>query len=249
MSRSTTKAKAAARRRQPDIAPSEYSFSLIETILSMSILATVVLQIGGAQGNLAYLATYSRNMVKATWYAKRIMSNIDYQASYLPFKALNTTLKQNIPIKSGKENTEFTYNLQIEEWKFPILDALFQDKGGAEGGPNAEVVANAVKQILGDHRLKIARVEVFWPEGAKRNSITVAQLLTNQASLNRHLVSLAPTYKSLLDKVAGIEEQKPPKTEAECKKRGGRWNKATQKCENIPSGGSSSSSGGSDARP
>lgn len=233
----------------------EHSFSLIETILSMSILATVVLQIGGAQGNLAYLATYSRNMVKATWYAKRIMSNIDSQAGYLPFKSLDTPLKKNIPIKSGKETTEFTYDLEIVEWKFPILDALFQEQGGAAGGPNAEVVSNAVKQILGDHRLKIARVEVFWPEGAKRNSISVAQLLTNQHSLNQHLTALAPTYKQLLDKVAGIEKKKEL-TRDECLKTPGKiFNKATGKCEDDPNAkpnpnsNSSSSPGGSSAPP
>lgn len=225
---------------------SEHSFSLIETILSMSILATVVLQIGGAQGNLAYLATYSRNMVKATWYAKRIMSHIDYQASYLPFKALNTPLKKNIPIKSGKDTTEFTYDIEIVEWKFPILDALFQGQEGGAGAPSGEAVANAVKQILGDHRLKIARVEVFWPEGAKRNSITVAQLLTNQKSLNQHLVALAPTYKTLLNKVAGIEDEKQKElTEKECLAKNGKYNKATRKCTlpqaDNPDGGGNNS--------
>ena len=202
--------------------PGQQSFTLIETVIAVALLSTIVLEAVGSMGNMVYFSNYSRRMTEGMWLAKRIMSQVEYHWSFRPFKELETEQQESkfAEIEEGP----FTYKLSIKEWKFPLLDMIagggigpqgeegeeeeeVEDSGNSGGG-GAPNIKQLLTQILGDHILKIAHVEVFWPEGAKRNSVELAMLLTNQREIDNQIVSRESVIKEMLQRVA--QDRNPP---------------------------------------
>ena len=211
----------------------ERSFTLLETMIAMTILVTVMLHVSASQGNMVYNANYARRMTEAMWLARGVMAKVDYYWDYQEFKQLEQEGKlERAQFKEMElpEDTDYTYSLKIEEWKFPILELL--QSGGFSTGEGEDKDAEApqespfpikdiLKQILGDHILKVAHVEVFWPEGAKEHSVTLTYLLTNQRQIDQHMASLQPTYDKMLKFIKNEGKQKPKNT-AECKEQEGK---------------------------
>ncbi|MEZ4741103.1 MAG: hypothetical protein R3B45_01415 [Bdellovibrionota bacterium] len=176
---------------------SEQSFTLIETIIALGLMVTVIMEIGNVQGNAVYFSSYERNATQAAWLAKGFMSQVEYEWNTRAF----SELEFKVPERDIPEFDGFTYAINIEEWKLPLMDLLTGGGGGGdEGGesaPEADIIRSQVKNILGDDLLKIAQVEVFWAEGARKESVSVAMLLTNQKGLDEKIALLqAPSTPS-----------------------------------------------------
>ncbi|MGE0172167.1 MAG: hypothetical protein AB7T49_05255 [Oligoflexales bacterium] len=184
--------------------PGEQSFTLLETIIAIGILTTVILELVKSQGNIVYFANYTRRLNESIWLAKRIMAQVEYQWEKKEFKEMETDLKDQSFEGEDRPDFEYTYNLSIQEWKFPIMDLLSgkvsANPEGEEGGeapaenPMGGMIGEMLEKVLGKDILKIAHVEVFWPEGAKRNSVTLTLLLTNQRKVDEELIKLAPQW-------------------------------------------------------
>lgn len=195
---------------------SEASFTLLETIIALGLMTFLILEVGSVQGNAVFFSDYSRKVVQATWLAKRILSQVQYQANIRDFKDLET----QVPETPFEDMPEFSYKLEIKEWKFPIMDFLTKvmsgnkgdDKdggGGSKASPlagMADMVQTAISQILNDQVLKTVYVEVSWAEGAKRNNTSLSYLIANQRDLDKFILTLKPAYDKLK---AG---QPPPNT-------------------------------------
>ncbi|MFW7380535.1 MAG: type IV pilus modification PilV family protein [Oligoflexus sp.] len=198
--------------------PGERSFTIIETLIALGIMLTVVLEVVGTQGNVVAFANYSRRVTEATWLAKRIMAQVEYHWHHKEFKELDVKLEeQKFDVGfNPSDELEFTYNLTIEEWKLPIFDIL------SSGGPQTEEeeeeerynptdqssmmsgmagIDQVINTVFEGHILKVAHVEVFWPEGARRNSITLSYLLTNQRALDAYLLGKGQAIDKLLKDV------------------------------------------------
>ena len=75
------------------------------------------------------------------------------------------------------------------------------------------MIEGVLKDIFKDGMFKIAYVEVFWPEGARRNSVSLTYLLTNQKALDQAIYSKKDIYGKLMDKIDkeyNPEKPKPP---------------------------------------
>ena len=48
----------------------------------------------------------------------------------------------------------------------------------------SEIIKMALEQAIGEDSLKIAKVTVYWPEGATRNSTSLGLILTNQEKMD-----------------------------------------------------------------
>lgn len=193
----------------------EHSFTIIEVMVAIGIMMSVVLEVTGAQGNIVSFSTFSRRLSEATWLAKRVMSQVEYHYAHKELKDLETKIEDE-PFDDLKDSdtdaSEYTYSLKIEEWKLPIFEIL------ANGGPSKEGeddssndfgskkkqsslagFEDAVNQIFDGHIMKLATVEVFWPEGARRNSVTLSYLLTNQKAIDQYILTKGASYEKLLE--------------------------------------------------
>ena len=173
----------------------QQSFSLFETVIAIGMLATVLLNVNGIQGQAVYSVEYQENLSKAVWLAKGIMAKVDYEWNTREFKELEFQgQEQSINDISWGSGTSkaldgFTYRVTIEEWKLPIIKLLTGSMGGGgdspgEGGAGGDMIMQKVKEVLGDDLMKLAHVQVFWPEGIRRGSTQLTYALTNQNSLN-----------------------------------------------------------------
>jgi type II secretory pathway pseudopilin PulG len=191
----------------------EQSFTLLETIIAIGIMTTVILELVKSQGNIVYFANYTRRLNESVWLAKRVMSQVEYQWSKKEFKEMETEVADQEFKDEKEQNPEFdyTYNLSVKEWKFPIMDLLTGKVSATseEDGesPPAEnpmggMIEEMMEKVLGKDILKIANVEVFWPEGAKRNSVSLTMLLTNQRKVDEELTKLAPQWDKFLKEQA-----------------------------------------------
>lgn len=207
-------------------ARSEASFSLIETVIALAIVSFLILEVAAVQGNAIVFADYGRNVTQASWLAKRVMSQVEYYWRTKEFKELAT----NVVEQKFEDFDEYSYSLEIKEWKFPFLQLVQQALGGGkdkdkEAGDSKEtaggtppvsndMIEQGVKQIFGDEPIFMtARVEVSWPEGAQRNSTGLTYLLTNQAKLDAFIATLKPVYDKLT---------KPPAKKTTPQKKGGQ---------------------------
>jgi hypothetical protein len=184
----------------------EKSFTLIETIIAVGILATMLVQVISVQGNSIYFSEYAQNVTKGVWLANRVMANVEYIWSTRDFADIKEVEEKDAAFE-GIDG--FKYNLTIKDWKLPLLDLLSGGAGGAteEGGGDApsseekgqgDIVKGALQQILGNEELlKVANVEVTWAEGAKQNEVTLTYLMTNQRKVNEAIGG----YKSAFDKI------------------------------------------------
>ena len=58
------------------------------------------------------------------------------------------------------------------------------------------MIKDKLKEFLGDELLKTVDLEVYWGgQGAKRNSVNLAYLITNQLAVDTQLESLEPVKK------------------------------------------------------
>jgi Tfp pilus assembly protein PilE len=185
----------------------EASFTLLETMIAVFIMSMTVLEIAGIKGNSIYFYEYGSNSIQASWLAQRVMSNVEYHWNNKDFKDLAVDIKE----APFEDYPNFKYSLTIREWKLPIVDML------AQGGLNANntnndsntgneisgMIKTAMSQIFDDQILKVARVEVSWPEGARRNDVSLTYLLTNQRRLDEFLETMKGAHSQLEQSTRG----------------------------------------------
>jgi type II secretory pathway pseudopilin PulG len=193
----------------------EGSFTLIETVIALAIITFLILEVSTVQGNSIVFSDYGRNVTQASWLAKRVMSQVEYFARTKPFPDLVTDQKD----LKFEDNDEYTYGIEIKEWKFPFVSLLQSTLGGKGKGEDGEpkdadpaisqMIQTVVDQIFGKEPIFLtAQVNVSWSEGAARNSTGLTYLLTNQAKLDEALVMLKPVWDRLI-KMAS-KDKKPP---------------------------------------
>lgn len=210
MSMSTKTRKVDKARRQR-----EGSFTLIETVIALAIITFLILEVSTVQGNSIVFSDYGRNITQASWLAKRVMSQIEYYARTKPFPDLMTEQKD----LKFEDNDEYTYAVEIKEWKFPFVSLLQSTLGGKgkdeDGEPKdpdpgiSQMIQTVVDQIFGKEPIFLtAQVNVSWSEGATRNSTGLTYLLTNQAKLDEAMITLKPVWDRLIK--AASKDKKPP---------------------------------------
>lgn len=197
--------------------PGERSFSLLETVIAIGIMATIILNVVGSLGNIVYFSGYTRRMTEALYLAQRLMSQVEYRATYLPFKELNAKEDDRA---FDEDDSDYRYSVEIKEWKLPIFNLISGGgaNAGEEDGEKKESESNGmgalVKQFLDtDELLKTAYVEVSWPEGAKRNSVSLTMLLTNQKQIDTKLMQFEAAANDLKKATmigAGLQQQGTP---------------------------------------
>lgn len=195
--------KTAIKPKMRDSRNREASFTLFEVIIAIAIMSTMLIELVAFEGNVINFSDYGMNATKATWLAKRVMSQVEYNWQTRPWSEMKVESNSDIPFEGFQD---FSYKLTIKEWKLPLFDSLLDDKKESGGldeaasttGASADALADGVKQKLGDDLLKVAHVDVSWPEGAKRNSISLTLLLTNQKGLDDQLALLKNDYEELL---------------------------------------------------
>lgn len=181
----------------------ERSFSLIETVIALSIVTFLIIEVSAVQGNAILFSDYGRNITQAIWLAKRVMANVEYRASYTDFKDLEV----NEPSQAFEDFPEYSYAVDIREWKLSLTKILQMAISGSLGGgeaaedgddPNAaemRFIEQGVKQVFGDEPIFMtAKVEVSWAEGAARNSTSLTHLFTNQKKLDDYIATLKPVW-------------------------------------------------------
>jgi hypothetical protein len=199
---------------------SEASFTLIETVVAMGIMVTVIAQMAGVNSNAAYFSDYGRKSIQAVWLAKRVMSQVENYRDKYDFKAMKAE-EENLKfdgVEDYDEFREFTYNIALVEWKLPLVKLLTGGVGGgasegdSEGnGGSGDMITNAITKTLGDDLLRVAHVEVFWPEGSRRNSESLTLLLTNQKKIDEIVGQMgASVKKKTPDKKAVKKIDKSP---------------------------------------
>lgn len=204
----------------------EASFTLIEVIISVGMLTAVVLQMAGGQGSVFGMIDYAQRANEASWLAKRLMSQVEYYASYLEFKELESTgsVKEQAFKFERDVESDYLYSIEIKEWKLPLFDLITsggpkpqdeQDRENWEqkqkdGSNEIPGLQDIIDQIFEGQILKVARVEVSWPEGAARNSVGLTMLLTNQKRLDEFVITKKASWDQLKKKALGKLGEKPP---------------------------------------
>ena len=201
--------------------PSELSFTIFETIVAVGLLMAFTLEMAGGQGSVVSKVEYARHSNDAIWLAKRIMAQVEYNYQTHDLKELDLVNPlRDQPIKvEGETDFEYTYTVDVREWKFPLFDFLLKGGSGKSddkdkdepksaeakksnpgGLPGIEAIIN---QIFKGHVMKVAHVDVSWPEGARRDSIGLTYLLTNSRALDEYLITKKVVWEGVLKKMAG----------------------------------------------
>jgi len=162
------------------------SFSLIETMVAIGILATLILNINGIQGNAIVFNQYSRNMTKAIWLAKRIMSQVEHD--YMTTSSFRALSQKKISDGRFEDEADFSYKLRFVDWNLDIAKLLGGNNSVMEGA--GSMVSQTVKNYFKDGFFKIAVVEVLWGDGAKQNSMSLSYLLANHIEAEANLAAL-----------------------------------------------------------
>ncbi len=177
------------------------SFTLIETVIAIGLLVTFILEIANAEGKAMYFSEYQTSVTKATWLAKSVMAKVEYEYGGRELKELTWSSPTEQTFKDlAKDSDGFTYKLSVDEWKLPIMNLLFSGGAGGEdegGGGDAlggagDLIKKQVEAVLGDSILKMAHVEVFWLEGAVKNSTSLTLLLPNIRAVDKQIMALKP---------------------------------------------------------
>lgn len=192
--------------------PSERSFTLIETVVALSLITFLVVEVAAVQGNSVVFAEYNRNITQASWLARRVMSQIEYLYRTKPFPDLIKEVRD----ARFEEVSDYTYSIDIKEWKFPFIQLLQSTVGGGKGGDDpedntraeraknsdkgiAQVLEQVVDQVFGKEPIFLtAQVSVHWPEGAARGGTQLMYLLTNQAKLDEAIALMRPTWEQCI---------------------------------------------------
>jgi type II secretory pathway pseudopilin PulG len=191
---------------------SQRSFTLIETVVALSLVTFLVIEVAGVQGNSVVFSEYSRNVTQASWLARRVMAQIEYYYRTKPFVDLIHEEKD----AKFEDNSEYTYSIDIKEWKFPFIQLLQSTLGGGGGDDEkndtkaerakssdkgmSQILEQVVNQIFGKEPIFLmANVNVYWPEGAARGSTQLTYLLTNQTKLDESIGAMKPIYDKMLE--------------------------------------------------
>ena len=177
------------------------SFTLIETVIAIGLLVTFILEIANAEGKAMYFSEYQTSVTKATWLAKSVMAKVEYEYLGRDLKDMTWSSPTEQSFKDiSKDSEGYTYKLTIDEWKLPIMNLLFaggagggdEEKGGDAAGGAGDLIKKQVEAVLGDSILKMAHVEVFWAEGAVKNSTSLTLLLPNVRAVDKQIMALKP---------------------------------------------------------
>ena len=182
---------------------SEASFTLMETVMALGMMAFIVIEFTQVQGNSIYFTEYGRNVTQASWLTKRVMSQVEYNWATRPFEDMETSVKE----RKFEEFPDYTWSLEIKEWKLPLTQILANggmsasDEGEESGGKDdsmSQMIQTGLDQALdGEPAIMTARVDVSWAEGAARNSTGATLLLTNQSKLNEVMLQFKPIYDKM----------------------------------------------------
>ena len=181
----------------------EASFTLIETVIALSIMAFLIIEVSAVQGNAIVFADYGRNVTQASWLGKRVMSQVEHYWQTKPFSEIETEVVE----RPFEDFPEYSYSLAIKEWKFPFIQLLAKALGGGQDGEEGDPsqagvllqeVEGQIDQIFGDEPIFMtANVEVSWAEGAGRNSTKLTYLLTNQSKLDQFIGANKAAYEKI----------------------------------------------------
>ena len=163
------------------------SFTLIETMVALGLLTVLILQVATVQGQALYFSDYGQNLTKSMWLARRMMAQVEYYWYNKELKELEGVAVKEKPFE---DEEGFSYNLEIREWKLPLMNMLTGGGDDNQPDPTTDLIKQQVEQIFGEHLLKIAHVEVFWGEGAVKESTTLTMLLTNQKQIDSTVATL-----------------------------------------------------------
>ena len=195
----------AMKRPLQKVKPGERSFSLVETVVAVSLIAFLMIEVSGVHGNAINFADYSRKSVQASYLAKRLMSQVEYQASWrTPLKDLATNEKD----RTFEDAPDFQYSLSIEplpnalDLMFKVMSGgLMGDGGGANDGEDGkddkdglgamlEQIKSVIQTAVGEEPIWVAKVNVSWSEGARRSAVDLAMIITDTKKLEQSLVPL-----------------------------------------------------------
>ncbi len=163
------------------------SFTLIETMVALGLLTVLILQVATVQGQALYFSDYGQNLTKSMWLARRMMAQVEYYWYNKELKELEGVAVKEKPFE---DEEGFSYNLEIREWKLPLMNMLTGGGDDNQPDPTTDLIKQQVEQIFGEHLLKIAHVEVFWGEGAVKESTTLTMLLTNQKQIDSTVATM-----------------------------------------------------------
>lgn len=184
--------------------PHERSFTLVETVIALSLMTFLIIEMTGVQGNAIVFNDFSRRISQASWLGRRVMSQVEYHWATRSFKDLKEDIKDQKFEDPGL--TDYSFDLEIKDWKFPFTQLLLgggdgekEDEEGGKGGMGG-MIKNVVESVFGDEIFKIAHVTVYWPEGAARGSVSLTMLLTNQSKIDDLLTTMKPVWDELVRK-------------------------------------------------
>lgn len=193
----------------------EQSFSLVETVIALSLMAYLIIEMGGVQGNAISFAEYGRRVSEASWLAKRVMAEVEYNASFRPFKELDGA---SVKEQKFEDSPDYSFDVEIKDWKLNLatvlsgaLAARQNDEDGDTGADGlGEIVKMALEQAVGEDAFKIAKVTVYWAEGAARNSTSLGTILTNQEKMDSTLAGLKGAWDQLQKASTGSTQSEKP---------------------------------------
>jgi len=185
----------------------EKSFSLVEILLAMSLLALIVLIFSNTSSRSSVLTKRARATSKAMWLAKGVMSEVEYYSSFLPLAEMKTKIKdqrfkgklENLCSTKQMGTCDYKYKLTIQPWKLDLMSALLKKFAGEDDSKNnamVDMIKKEIKSKLGSELLYYAHVEVSWKEGIKNRSVDLSYLLTKQKELDNLIASLSTKKKS-----------------------------------------------------
>ncbi len=207
--------------------PEEASFTLLEVIIAVGLLTAVVIQMATGQGTIFSMVDYGQRSTQAIWLAKRVMTQVEYNWNHLDFKDMetNSTIKDQVFRDITDPDFEYRWSLEVHEWKLPIFDLLAgggpkskkdgeKDKQeetpeNAGGGSALAGMEDAINKVFEGQILKVARVEVSWPDGARRSSVSLTYLLTNQKKLDEYITLKKATFDQVIKQATPLAAATP----------------------------------------
>ena len=202
----------------------EASFTLLETIIAVGLLAMVMVGSTQIVGTAVIIEDYNRNMSEAGWIAHGLMAQLEWAQDHYPIKELSTLGKgreEDVPIDLCPVATDlnrcpYTFRLDILEWKLPLADLMAKKMGDIP--QIKDMIKTQLTKILGQEELLyVAKLEVLWPEGSYQNSTSFAYLMVNQSPIDRFLQTMSISPKPTLsppagDKTVPQNTSRPPPT-------------------------------------
>jgi type II secretory pathway pseudopilin PulG len=166
----------------------ERSFSLLETMVAVSLVAMLMVEVSGVHGNAIGFNQYSRKILQASYLAKRLMAQVEYNASIrTPIKDFAGVKEKDKPFE---DDPEFTYSISIEpipralDLMFKIISGGLVGEGDKQESDNTagailEQAKGLITQSVGEEPLWVAKVEVNWPEGVRQGSMKLAMIVAD----------------------------------------------------------------------